>query len=86
MIIYKHIAESTEDGAVFNGKIEIETASRDEWEKIMNMVSKVGTLYECDTVCHCNVKVNAETIAKILDYDIRGEVAPYVPFFPNECE
>ncbi len=42
--------------------------------------------HNTDTVCHCNVKVNAELIAAILDYDIRGEIAPYVPFYPEECE
>ena len=84
MIIYKHIAESTEDGEVFNGKVEIETVSREEWEVILNSLPVKGNVVECDTVCHCNVKENAETIAQILDYDIRGEVSPYVPFFPNE--
>ena len=27
------------------------------------------------TVCHCNVKENAEIIAKILDADVDGEIA-----------
>lgn len=84
MIIYKHIAESTEDEKVFNGKIEIETESREEWETIVASLPNTAKTVECDTVCHCNVKVNAEIIAQILDYDVRGEVAPFVPFFP-EC-
>ena len=33
-----------------------------------------------DTVCHCEVKENAELIAKILDFDVNGEV-----YQPN-CE
>lgn len=28
------------------------------------------------TVCHCNLKENAELIAKILDYDVNNEVYP----------
>lgn len=86
MIIYKHIAESTEDGSIFNGKVEVETNSREEWEAILKGLPTESKAVDCDTICHCNVKENAEIIAKILDYDIRGEVAPYVPFFPNECE
>lgn len=27
------------------------------------------------TVCHCKIRENAEMIAKILDYDINGEIA-----------
>ena len=86
MIIYKHEAESTEDGSVFNAKVEIETASREEWKAILTSLPVKSNIVECDTVCHCNVKENAETIARILDYDIRGEVSPYVPFFPNEVD
>lgn len=34
---------------------------------------------ECgETVCHCNVKENAELIAKIMDYDVDGKVCPEV--------
>ena len=33
-----------------------------------------------DTVCHCEVKENAELIAQILDFDVNGEV-----YQPN-CE
>lgn len=85
MIIYKHEAETTEDGTIFSGKVEIETASREEWEAILEMLP-VKSGVECDTICHCNVKENAERIAQILDYDIRGEVAPFVPFYPEHCE
>ena len=84
MIIHKHMAESTEDGTIFNAKIEIETDSLEEYMSALNALRAIGKTVDCDTVCHCNVKVNAEIIAEILDYDIRGEVAPHVPFFP-EC-
>lgn len=30
---------------------------------------------EEETVCHCNVKENAELIAKILDFDVENQVA-----------
>ena len=30
---------------------------------------------EEETVCHCNVKENAELIAKILDYDVQNQIA-----------
>lgn len=30
---------------------------------------------EEETVCHCNIKENAELIAKILDYDVQNEIA-----------
>jgi hypothetical protein len=30
---------------------------------------------EEETVCHCNIKENAELIAKILDYDIQNQIA-----------
>jgi hypothetical protein len=33
-----------------------------------------------DTVCHCEVKENAELIAQILDFDVNGEI-----YQPN-CE
>lgn len=84
MTIYKHTAESTENMSIFNGKIEIEVDNIEEWRELLASLPLEGNAVNCDTVCHCNVKVNAETIAKILDYDIRGEVAPFVPFFP-EC-
>ena len=86
MIIYKHMAESTEDSTIFNAKIEVETDSLEEYMSALNALRTIGKTVDCDTVCHCNVKVNAETIAKILDYDIRGEVAPYVPFLPERVE
>lgn len=86
MIIYKHISESTEDLSVFNARVEIETDKREEWEDILNRLSIESNVVECDTVCHCRIRQNAEIIAQILDYDIRGEVAPYVPFFPNEVD
>ena len=86
MIIRKHIAESVEDGTIFNAKVEVETESREEWDSVLKKLVGMGAVAECDTVCHCNVKVNAETIAQILDYDARGEVAPYVPSFPEYCE
>lgn len=46
----------------------------------------IGESTECDTVCHCNVRENAELVAQILDYDNLNKVAPFVPFFPEECE
>lgn len=34
---------------------------------------------ECgEIVCHCNVKENAELIAKIMDYDVDGKVCTEV--------
>ena len=30
---------------------------------------------EEETVCHCNVKENAELIAKVLDYDVQNQIA-----------
>ena len=30
---------------------------------------------EEETVCHCNVKENAELIAKVLDYDLQNQIA-----------
>ena len=30
---------------------------------------------EEETVCHCNVKENAELIAKILDFDVENQIA-----------
>ena len=30
---------------------------------------------EEETVCHCNIKENAELIAKILDYDVQNQIA-----------
>lgn len=86
MIIYRHTSESTEDMSIFNARIEIETDNREEMEAIMSSLPIKGNAVECDTVCHCRVKENAELIAQILDYDLRGEVSPYVPFFPSECE
>ena len=77
MIIYKHISESTEDGVIFNARVEIETASREEWETILNSLPIERKTVDVDTVCHCDVKENAEIIAQILDYDLRGEVAPF---------
>ena len=52
----------------------------------MLIYKHISEASECETVCHCNVKENAETIAKILDYDNLNVVAPYVPFFPNLVE
>ena len=81
MLIHKHIAESTEDMTIFNGRVEIETDNHEEWDKLLKVLSKLGEDGECETVCHCNVKVNAEIIAQILDYDNLDKVAPFVPFF-----
>lgn len=39
---------------------------------------RIDMVGECETVCHCNVKKNAELIAQILDYDVCSEVAPFV--------
>jgi hypothetical protein len=86
MLIRKHIAEATEDMTSFNGKVEIETDNHEEWDKLLKVLSTLGEDGEYETVCHCNVKVNAETIAKILEYDSLNVVAPYVPFFPNLVE
>lgn len=35
------------------------------------------------TVCHCNIKENAELIAKILDYDVNNEVCPLAKFIKD---
>lgn len=34
-----------------------------------------------DIVCHCEIKENAELIAKILDFDVNGEI--YQPVCDN---
>ena len=34
-----------------------------------------------DIVCHCEIKENAELIAKILDFDVNGEI--YQPVCSN---
>lgn len=76
MIIYKHEAECTEDKSIFYGKIEIETNNELEWESLKKIISSIGEVEDVDTVCHCNVKENAEIIAQILDFDVKGEIAP----------
>lgn len=75
MIIYRVCTESNEDGSAFGAKIEVETDSRQEIETILKTLGVSG---KDVTVCHCNVEENAELIAKILDYDVNGEVAPFV--------
>lgn len=77
MIIHKYCAESTEDGSIFNAKLEIETDLREEFEAVLKVLPVIKTVDKCETVCHCNVKENAGLIARILDYDACGEVAPY---------
>ena len=58
-----------------------ETTKMDEITKMTPDTGKRETIKthgECETVCHCNVKQNAELIAQILDYDVCDEVAPFV--------
>lgn len=74
MIIYRSCTESNEDGSAFSAKIEVETDSRQEFETILKTLGISG---KDVTVCHCNVKENAELVAEILDYDVNGEVAPF---------
>lgn len=78
MVITKHSAESTEDESIFWGKIEVEVETREEWEKLLSSLYRLDEVGECDTVCRCNVKENAERIAQILDYDNLNKVAPLV--------
>ena len=40
-------------------------------------MKKLGVSDKDDTVCHCDVKENAELVAEILDYDANGEAAPF---------
>lgn len=54
MIIYKHMAESTEDSTIFNAKIEVETDSLEEYMSALNALRTIGKTVDCDTVCHCN--------------------------------
>lgn len=75
MIIYRVCTESNEDGSAFGAKIEVETDSRQKLETILKTLGVSG---KDNTVCHCNVKENAELVAEILDYDANGEVAPFV--------
>lgn len=74
MIIYRVCKESNEDGSAFGAKIEVQTDSRKELETILKALGVFG---EDNTVCHCNVKENAELVAEILDCDANGEVAPF---------
>lgn len=74
MIIYRVCTESNEDGSAFGAKIEVETDSRQELETILKTLGVSG---KDDIVCHCDVKKNAELVAKIMDYDVNGEVAPF---------
>lgn len=74
MIIYRVCTERNEDGSAFGAKIEVETDSRQELETILKTLGVSG---KDVTVCHCDVKENAELVAEILDYDVNGEVAPF---------
>lgn len=73
MINYKVCTENNNFSSDFSAKIEVETNSRKELETILKVLGVFG---EDDTVCHCNVKENAELVAEILDCDANGEVAP----------
>lgn len=86
MIIYKHTAESNQDMSCFYGKIEIEVDNIEEWNELLPMLPNFAKTVDCDTVCHCNIKENAETIAQILDYDNRYEISPFGPFFSSSVE
>ncbi len=74
MINYKVCTENNNFSSDFSAKIEVETNSRKELETILKVLGVFG---EDDTVCHCNVKENAELVAEILDCDANGEVAPF---------
>lgn len=74
MISYKVCTENNNFSSNFSVKIEVETNSRKEFETILKVLGVFG---EDDTVCHCNVKENAELVAEILDCDANGEVAPF---------
>ena len=72
-MIIKKYAETNMDESVFYGKIEVETNTKSEWEDTIRIL-KDG-LDDC-CVCTCNLKENAELIAKILNYDEENRVFP----------
>lgn len=39
---------------------------------------------EDETVCHCNIKENAELIAAILEWDVKGAIHPYAIRYSTE--
>lgn len=73
-MIIKKMAEANMDESVFWGKVEVETDSKSEWERVARILESIKDDDVC--VCHCNLKENAERIAEILDYDIAVKVAP----------
>lgn len=62
----------------FEGLDEKTLTERFDFASIFNI--GLFALNSDDTVCHCEVKENAELIAQILDFDVNGEV-----YQPN-CE
>lgn len=65
-------AETNMDESCFYGKVEVETDSKTEWENVIHILGNANANNDC--VCHCNMKENAELIAKILDCDVENEV------------
>lgn len=72
-MIIKKYAESNVDESCFYGKVEVETNTKSEWEKVIDLLTTNSD--EC-CVCHCNQEENAELIATILDYDTENQVCP----------
>ena len=70
----KKYAECTVDESVFYGKVEVETESKNEWENVIQILESV--LNGDGVVCHCELKENAELIARVLDHDIEHKVCP----------
>ena len=53
------------------------TKNNDDWN--MKVSADETPTEECgEIVCHCNVKENAELIAKIMDYDVESKVCTEV--------
>lgn len=73
-MIIKKYAETNMDESVFYGKIEVETNTRSEWENAIRILRTMNDDNNC--VCHCNLKENAELIARILDHDAENTVSP----------
>lgn len=70
MIIKKN-AETTVDESVFFGTVTVETENKNKWENVVRILENAR---DETFVCHCNIKENAELIARILDYDIENFV------------
>ena len=70
-MIIKKYAEATMDESVFYGKVEVETNTRTERENVIRILRGMN---DGDCVCHCNLKENAELVARILDCDAENKV------------